>query len=154
MKPRLFDSYEDSCAFLGIATIGAPDLSWVEPKHRKAVIAQVKLFVVHEAHNKANNFTADWTNGDQRKYCAWQWIKADDNTPSGLGFSYSNCDSWHASTNVGSRLSVGTSEEAIHIAKTYPELYQDWYFFEKEAMTENVVGEDTETGDKTAEGGE
>lgn len=154
MKPRLFNSYEECCAFLGIATVGAPDLGWVAEEDRQATVSLVKLFTVHKAHNKANNFVADWSSGSQRKYSAWHWTNSDDTTPSGFGFSRSYCAYWDTITLVGSRLCVGTDTEALHIAKTFGELYQDWYFFAKEASAAGKeVGDNTDNADKTAEGG-
>jgi hypothetical protein len=128
MEVILFQSEEEACAFLGIQPIGEPDLSWVQPQHRKAMLAVAKLFIVHEAHNKANKFVADWSNNNQRKYSAWHWIKTDTTKQSGFGFSAASYDDWGTYTDVGARLSVGTSKEAIHIADKFDYLYQDLYF--------------------------
>ncbi len=131
-KLKLFNSEEDVNTFLGIQPVGEPDLTWVQPQDRKAVLAVVKLFNIHAAHNKANNFVADWSDDDQYKYSAWHWIERNKDQPSGFGFSRTLCDRWRADTLVGSRLSVGTSNEALHIAKTFDYLYQDLYFIIKE----------------------
>jgi hypothetical protein len=45
---KLFNSEEEVNSFLGIMPISEPDLSWVQPIDRKAVIAAVKLFNVHK----------------------------------------------------------------------------------------------------------
>ncbi|HEY4148910.1 MAG TPA: hypothetical protein VGM41_08275 [Chitinophagaceae bacterium] len=129
MAIKLFNTEEEAYAFLGITLIENPDLSWVQPQNHKAIVATNKLFNIHEAHNKANKFIADWANGNQSKYNAWHWIKRDEEQASGFGFSLTDCGRWRATTNVGSRLSLGTSKEAIHIAKTFDYLYQDLYFF-------------------------
>jgi len=125
---KLFNNEDEVNAFLGIEPIGEPDLSWVQPEDRKATLAAVKLFNIHRAHNKANNFVADWTDSNQRKYSAWHWIEKDESKPSGLGFTCTGYGDWVTGTSVGSRLSVGTSEEALHITKTFDYLYQDLYF--------------------------
>jgi hypothetical protein len=124
----LFKNEEEVNTKLGITPVTDADVSWIQPQHRAAMVAINKLFNICEAHNKANNFVVDWNDGGQDKYCAWHRIAADASKPSGFGFSNSFYADWLTSTTVGSRLSVGTSEEAVHIAKTFDYLYQDLYF--------------------------
>jgi hypothetical protein len=128
MEIKLFDTEEEVNTFLGIEPIGNPDLSWVSIQNQKALLAVAKLFNIHEAHNKANNFVADWSDDDQYKYNAAHWIDKDESQASGFGFSGTFYDYWSSDTIVGSRLSVGTSKEAIHIAGKFDYLYQDLYF--------------------------
>lgn len=125
---KLFNTEEEVNAFLGIEPIGDPDLSWVQPEDRKAVLAVAKLFTAHKAHNQANGFVADWSNPNQWKYNAAHYIEKDTSKPSGLGFAYTYYAYWITRTDVGSRLSVGTETEARHIAKAFEHLYQDLYF--------------------------
>lgn len=128
MEIKLFNSEEEVYAYLGIEPAANPDLSWIQPQHRNAMLVVNKLFNIHEAHNKANNFVADWGNPNQTKYNAYHWIKPDKDKSSGFGFSRTDFDRWSTLTGVGSRLSVGTSKEAIHIAGKFDYLYQDLYF--------------------------
>ncbi len=127
---KLFDTIEDVNAFLGITSVGAVDLSWVQPQHQKAILAVNHLFNVHEAHNRANNFVADWVNARQSKFNVWQWIKANKKKASGFGFSTTLYDDWNSDSAVGSRLSVGTLKEAIHIGTKFEYLYEDLFFIE------------------------
>lgn len=134
---RLFTSEEEVNAFLGIEPAGEPDLRWVLPENRDAIIAVNTLFNVHKAHNLANNFEPDWANSNQYKYSAYHLIKRDPDAPAGFGFSHSGCDCWSTSTRVGSRLVVGSSKEALSIAGSFGYLYSRLYFIIPETAGEN-----------------
>jgi hypothetical protein len=128
---KLFNTEEEVNTYLGITPIAEPDLTWVLPENRKAIVAINKLFNIHKAHNQANNFAADWSDDDQYKYSVWKWIEANSEKLSGFGFSGAGYGGWCASSGVGSRLSVGTSKEVMHIGITFEYLYEDLFFFEK-----------------------
>lgn len=145
MGIKLFDTEEEVNDYLGLIPIEEPYLGWVQPQHRKAIIAAAKLFNIHDAHNKANKFVADWANGGQSKYNAAHWVRPDDSKRTGFGFSHANFDRWSTFTNVGSRLSVGTSKEAIHIAGKFDYLYQDLYFIiPTPAEVDNTTGKNVD----------
>lgn len=124
---KLFNDEAEVNAELGITPILNPDLSWVQPKNQKAIVAVNTLFNVHEAHNKANGFVPNWADSSQRKHNVLQWIEENTDKASGFGFSGTYYVSWHTTTAVGSRLVVGTIEECIHIGTKYMYLYEDWF---------------------------
>lgn len=131
MDIKLFNTEEEVNAYLGITPVAVPDLSWVQPNNRDAILAVNALFNIHEAHNKANNFVPDYADDDQYKYEVLQYIEPDGNDPSGFGVSLTYYAYWNTCSVVGSRLVVGTSKEAIHIGKTFKQLYIDWFISKK-----------------------
>jgi hypothetical protein len=119
-------SYEHACEVLGIKPEDILDVSRVREKDQKAFIDLFKLSIIIEANNKLNEWEIDWEDSNQEKYYPWMWVVKDNERPSGLGLSYSDCVSTRSGTDVGSRLSVGTENEAEYIGKDFMSLYESW----------------------------
>ncbi|BFM41690.1 hypothetical protein CFS9_03310 [Flavobacterium sp. CFS9] len=63
----------------------------------------------------------DWTNEDEYKYFAYFKM----GSPSGVGFSYYDCDRWSARSLVGSRLAFKSSDLAEYAGKLFEqEIYK------------------------------
>ena len=120
MAKKKIKSFEHACEVLGqpidiekFNQLGLP------VKDLQPLIDYYKITKIVEATNKLNNWKADWENSSQWKYSAYFRVKADDVKPSGFGFSYTFYGCWFTDTGVGSRLCVGTSEEARYIGETF-----------------------------------
>ncbi len=118
-------TFDDACQIEGYdPKVIIPDFSAYPEKHRKAAIAEAKLFIVVEAVNKVANggkeYIPDWDNGKWDKYEPLFYM-----SPS--GFRYYDCDRWNAFSNVGSRLCSISSEVCEYIATQFIDLYKDIY---------------------------
>ena len=110
-------SYEDACKKLQLDPKALPDVSMIPKKHRKAVIASYKLFIMFDAIN--DGWTPDWSNSDQYKYFPWLQIAADKKRPSGFGFSGTSYGFTDTRTDTGSRLCGDSRDKAIYVADTF-----------------------------------
>lgn len=132
MKPQLINSFAHACEVLGqtidlekLRSAGLPEAD-VQP-----MIDDYKIKKIVEASNKLNNWKADWSDTRQWKYSIYKGIEADSTKPSGFGFSRTCFDYWLTYADVGSRLVVGTSEEALHIGKQFEDLFESaWLIIE------------------------
>ena len=80
------------------------------------ILALKKLHHITKVIN--NGWTPDWSNEDQYKYNPYFKV-----SPSGSGFSVSNCDCHYTLTYVGSRLLTDTSEKTLYMANQFQDLY-------------------------------
>lgn len=118
------DSFEQACELLGIST-ELPEVSKLPQKHQDAIIANYKLIIIIEATNKINgNWQPNWNDWDQYKYYPWFEVDADEDRPSGFGFSCSLYGYSLTLTHVGSRLCVGSREQALYLATQFEHLYK------------------------------
>ena len=119
-------SYEDALNYLGRAAQRCLVFHKINEKHKKAITAIEKLFTIAEAWNKADDFTPDFSNSNQRKYFAWfEYDK------SGAGFVCAVTD-WTATSAyafVGSRLCFKTSERAKQFGEQFIDLWNDFLLF-------------------------
>lgn len=86
-------------------------------------VAYKKLKIIYKALNNDSKFP-DYNNHNQYKY--YPWVKPN---PSGVGLSYGDYVYSRSVTVVGSRLVVGTSEEAEYIGKKFIKKYEAWVLF-------------------------
>jgi hypothetical protein len=132
MAKKKIKSFEHACEVLGqqidikkFNQLGLP------VKDLQPLIDYYKITKITEATNKLNKWKAKWGNSSQWKYSPYFRVKADDAKPSGFGFSDPGYGCWHTSTTVGSRLCVGTSEEARYIGETFIALFESaWLIIE------------------------
>ncbi|MCL1657435.1 hypothetical protein M2T79_12590 [Elizabethkingia miricola] len=117
-------SFEDACQLLGIEP-NVPEVSMLPENHKKAIVAHYKLVIIAEAVNEG--WKPNWDNWDERKYYPWFDLEG---SSSGAGFSYCDCDCWHAASGVGSRLCFKTWELAEYIGKTFIDLYKDYFLLD------------------------
>ena len=89
---------------------------------------------VASAPKKKDRWWPDWLNSSQWKYHPYAWLKKDDSTPSGLGFTCTGYDGWITGTAVGSRLLVSDSEQALYAIRTFPNEYLAMTLFAKEGL--------------------
>jgi hypothetical protein len=92
--------------------------------HVNPLIAHYQITVVIEANNKLNNWEIDWNDDEQYKYCVYKGISADASKPSGFGFSGTYYGVWCTYSSVGSRLHVGSRDEALYIGKDFEDLFE------------------------------
>ncbi len=127
---KTIKTFEDACAALKLDPAAVlPNFSMFPEHHRGAMTAHAKLIIIAEAAN--DGWKPDWKNTDEPKYVPWFDIDEDENSPSGLGFSYSDCDGWRTYTTVGSRLCYKDAETAQHVAETFLDLYREYVLMEK-----------------------
>jgi len=122
-------TFEDACAALNLKPELLPDVSALSEKHRKALTAHYKLIIVAEALNEG--WQPNWNDSDEYKYFPWFEIEANDENPSGFGFSRTFYVRWRAGTAVGSRLCFKTRELAEYAGKQFSELYKEYFLFSK-----------------------
>jgi hypothetical protein len=120
------NSFESACEAenLDPKTV-IPDFAFFPEEDRQAMIDHAKLVIVVKAINRIRKFVADWSNPNQLKYTPW----FDMRSSSVGGFSYHDYDGWTTGTGVGSRLCVGSVEDAEHVG-TFPEfkrLYESYF---------------------------
>lgn len=121
-------SFEDACKKLQLDPKALPDVSMIPKKHREAVIASYKLFIIFDAINDV--WTPDWSNSDQYKYFPWFEIAADKKRPSGFGFSWTGYDCTNAYANAGSRLCCDSRDKAKYVASTFKTEYADLFLIQ------------------------
>ena len=102
----------------GLDPANLPDVSKL-PERFSFLTTCFILAVIFEAIN--DEWVPDFTNHDQRKYFPWPWVSS-----SGLGFSRAVYLCVVAHSAVGSRLCTDTSEKAMWILETFPELWKHW----------------------------
>ncbi len=119
------DLFLEACKYLGEKP-HLPIVSHMMPEDQAPIVAMHQTWKIIEANNKKMNWEADWADPNQRKFNVWNWIKKDPNNPAGFVFDAASDDGTGTSSTVGSRLVVGTVEEAIRIAKEAVEYYAVW----------------------------
>jgi hypothetical protein len=125
-------SFEHACQVLGLDPLALPEVSMLPENHQKAIVSHYKLITIVEANNKENgDWKADWNNSKQWKYYPWFWVKASDEKPAGSGLSFGDFGDGISRTPVGSRLCVGSSEQAEYVGKTFIDLYTDYFLIQE-----------------------
>lgn len=121
-------TFEDACAFSKRDPLALPDVSMLDYKFQKYILATYKLSIIAEALNHeavGEPWVPNWNDGTY-KYFPWFEIEASDENASGVGFSLTCYGHWDANTFVGSRLCFLSSELALYAAKQFMELYKDY----------------------------
>lgn len=117
--------YNHACEVLGLDPEAKPEVSKLREKDQKAFIALHELTIIVEAQNKLNEWELDWTNNHQGKYYPWFDVEVNEKG-SGVGLSYYGYLYSGSGTGVGSRLVVGTWQEAEYIGNQFLAQYEDW----------------------------
>lgn len=125
MKKQLISNFEEACAALGLDPLNIlPDTSRMPEKHRKAIEATAKLYVIAEALNEG--WVPDWNDDDQYKYYPWFDLEEHKkNNPSGFRFGDSNYAVAYSLSAGGSRLCYRTRGLSDYAGKTFTDLYRD-----------------------------
>ena len=114
-------TFEDACKAINVEPTIIPDFSLFPESDQQAMIAHAKLVIIAKAIN--GDWVPDWTNGEWDKY--YPWFKM--GSPSGGGFSYDDCDNWHTTSIVGSRLCFESSEKAEYAGNQFEDLYKAYF---------------------------
>ena len=118
-------TFEDACKALNLnPETSLPEVSMVPEKHRKAIIAHCKLFIIAEALNEG--WKPDWSN-DERKYYPWFDMEESVKQPAGSGLSVGGCVYDFSASYVGSRLCFKTSELAKYAGTQFKIEYADYF---------------------------
>lgn len=124
MKKQI-KSFDHACEVLGITVdLSKFDSLGLPASDVKPLVDYYQITKIVEAINKLNQWTADWGNSRQWKYSPYFYIRPDAAKPAGFGFSYAIYGLWDAVTGVGSRLTVGSEEEARYLGETFIELFE------------------------------
>ena len=124
---RSIKTYEDACKKLNIDPEKLPDVSMIPEEHRESIINAYKLFIIHQAIN--DGWKPNWNDSDEEKWFPWMEVKADEERPSGSGFSVTFTYCGCTLSYVGSRLCVDSEEKAQYIADTFQEEYKKFWLF-------------------------
>lgn len=118
---QLVKTWEELCELKGFDPVKIlPDASMYPEEHRKAVIAQAKLFIIADVINDGYKFNWD----DYNEYKWFNYFYMD--RASGSAFRFYYCGYYDRDSPVGSRLCFKTEKKAQHVAKYFLELYRDW----------------------------
>jgi hypothetical protein len=119
-------SYESAMKYLGIDETDCVQISGINPKHKKAIIAMNKLFTIAEAWNKADGFIPDYSDRSQWKWWPWFVYK-----PQHAGFVCANTLSALSSADatLGSRLCFKTENRARQFGEQFIDLWNDVLLF-------------------------
>lgn len=132
MKSKI-KKWEDACKSEKVDSKALPDVSMIPEEHQKAIVSLYKLIIIIQAVNRELNggkrWYPNWNDSNEWKYFYWPQIDADAKNPSGFGFSYSDCVSAYSSASAGSRLCSKSSEAALYVGNTWPELYKEYFIY-------------------------
>ncbi|MBD3748534.1 MAG: hypothetical protein IE931_03465 [Sphingobacteriales bacterium] len=115
VKSRI-TSYEDACEELEREQIELSDFNFLPAKDREAAFGFHQITTIIEAYNEG--WQPDWTDSNETKYYPWFRLVG-----SGVGFSYDVYGCGDSHTYVGSRLVLKSSDLAIHVGKTFIDIY-------------------------------
>ena len=119
-------TFEDACSVLGI---NSEEFKIQYPEklshHANALVAHMKLVIIAEALNEG--WTPDWENREWDKFFPWFIM----GSPSGVGFSYDDCDHWYSYSLVGSRLCFRSRELAKYAGTQFEDLYKEYFVLNK-----------------------
>lgn len=121
-------TFEDACAFSKRDPLLLPEVSMLDTKFQKYILATYKLSIIAEAlnHEAAGKpWLPNW-NDSSYKYFPWFEIDASEENPSGVGFSDTGYVNWVTITSVGSRLCFLSRELALYAGEQFAELYKDF----------------------------
>lgn len=119
---RTIQTFEDACTKENIDQTLLPDVTLIPEEFRKAIINAYKLMIIYKAIN--NGWIPNWDNNNEYKYFPWFWV-----SPSGAGFSGSDCGYAGAVTAVGSRLCTDSSDKARYIASQFEAEYKEYFLY-------------------------
>jgi hypothetical protein len=118
-------TYEDACKLLKVDPKKLPVVTDLPKEFQKDLVAKYKLMIIINAVNKIAKWKIDFSDHSQWKFYPWFRVKADKKNPTGSGLSYGDYGTANAYTYVGSRLCVGTPEEAEYLGTQFEDLYKD-----------------------------
>jgi hypothetical protein len=118
------ESFEHACKITKTDPKKLPVVTGLPKEFRKHLISLYKIMIIIKATNKIAKWKADWADNNQYKYYPYFWISKN-KTGSGFGFSRSGTYCACTDASVGSRLSVGTRDEAIYLGEKFAPLYKD-----------------------------
>lgn len=95
-------------------------VTYINPKHLKALIALNELFTIAQAWNKEDGFVPDFSDWHQSKW--FPWFKYDKDAAGFVSASASHAPAI-ALANFGSRLCFKSSARATQFGKQFAELY-------------------------------
>jgi len=118
------ESFEMACDRLGLDPEKClPDVSNMPEKHRGALIAAAKLYIITEASWEGKE--PNWNDGDEEKWFPWFDMEVDKNNPSGFRFGVTGYADTYALAGSGSRLCFRTDSEADYHGRQHVELYRE-----------------------------
>ena len=118
---KLIQSFEEGCEVNNIGT-NVPDCSGIPEQYREPVEAFYKLMVIADAQKQGKK--QDWDNAKELKFQPWFDLRTPKGSPAGSGFSCYDFACDDTGSFVGSRLSVGSAEEAKHMGTQHIDLYK------------------------------
>ena len=112
-------TFENACEKMNLDPLKLPDVSSLQARYRKSVVACYKLRIIFEAVN--NGWIPDWENRNQGKFFPWFVI-----LPSGISFTsvHSGTDFTH--TSSGALFCTNTKMKAIYIGIQFKKEYQEY----------------------------
>lgn len=121
------DQFEAACKILNIEPTALPVVDHLPEDEQKPIIAHYKLMKVIAAKNKINNdWKPDWNDRSQGKYYPWLWVTQKEGQ-AGFGLSCSDYDYSSTCASIGSRLCVGSAEDAKAVFEQNKDLYEAYF---------------------------
>lgn len=122
MTNQQITSFEHACQILGRST-ALPEVSMLDEKHQKAIIAHYKLVIICQALNEG--WEPNWHDDDEYKW--YPWFDMDIKEESGSGLAFCGADRAYSYSSLGSRLCVKSEELAEYLGQTFIDLYRDYF---------------------------
>ena len=113
-----------ACEKLGLdSEKSLPDVSGMPEKHRGALVATAKLYIITEAAREGKE--PNWNDSDEEKWFPWFDMEMDKNNPSGFRFYVTYCVDSTAHAGSGSRLCFLSDEDAEYHGRQHVDLYRE-----------------------------
>lgn len=128
-------TFEDACQKVGVNPADLPGVENIPDRHKDAITAIYKLFIITEAINNdepgVEEFKPDFNNTNQYKW--WPWFKGGAADGSGSGFRFGGSDFSWAVTNAGggARLCFKDEERSDYAGEQFLDLYKSVNLFLK-----------------------
>lgn len=119
-NPQHYAIFAAACEKLGRpATL--PIVDGLPEKHAYYMVNHYMLITILEARN--NGWEPDWSDSSQWKYFPWPEVEATEERPAGFGFSFSGYGNAYSRADVGSRLCLKTSGQALEALEDLKGMY-------------------------------
>ena len=110
--------FEDACEVLGISS-NIPDFESIDCEDSKMHIALFKLKKIVKAINYLSGFKVNWSDENQRKW--YPYFRLNERFSFVVTYNHWN----NTDSVVGSRLCVGSDDEATHLGEEFLDLFED-----------------------------
>lgn len=124
-KKEWVKTYEEACQVVGTDPVALPDVSMLPAKHRKSVIAYIKLVTIIEALNEG--WVPDFGKASQNKYFPFFVTQRQMNGD--VNIVYKDHFESNGYVDINSRLFLRTIQLARYVGQNFSELYHEYLMY-------------------------